>query len=289
MITGDTWFVQFDKMVYGPYTTDQMNGYIVEGRVTENSWITTNPNHPFRCARDFSNFTPAFYPNMPAPMQALATPPVKTPSMSAPSMPTSNTSLQPSFAPSQYPSDINRQINQTGTQPEGPTPIAPEQYFGRRKNNSFGLDVYELSNPIEQSLTTPAHAQNVPETAEHAPPNTVHSTEPERILDTPVKPTYPVKAPKEDNETVVLIMAELKTDRTMKFLKALQFCGVAERISHSVWLLRTSLSAAKLRNHLSQTIGETDRLFIMDSYNAQTAWFNIGADMDARIRKLWSA
>jgi len=30
-----------------------------------------------------------------------------------------------------------------------------------------------------------------------------------------------------------------------------------------------------------------DRLFLLDSFANKTAWFNIGTNMDARIRELW--
>jgi len=42
-----------------------------------------------------------------------------------------------------------------------------------------------------------------------------------------------------------------------------------------------------LRNTLSQCLTRDDRLFLLDSFANKTAWFNIGADMDARIRELW--
>lgn len=258
MIAGDTWFVQVDETIYGPYTTGQMNGYIAEGRVIANSWVTTNPSLPFRNAHDFENFMPAFTLNSPA----------------------AQTERQPSRS-------------ETLLEPSVPLNLAPRETYSPKqtvssKTNTFGLNIYELSTPLEQSSLT----QNTPYTPQTSPihpdQNKAQLAGAETLLDATLEETRNVEGVQQPDETVVLIMAELKTEQTMGFLKALQLCGIAERISHSVWLIRTPLSATALRNRLSHTISDTDRLFIMDSYNGQTAWFNIGSDMDARIRKLWS-
>jgi len=87
--------------------------------------------------------------------------------------------------------------------------------------------------------------------------------------------------------TVVVVMAEIRSGNGMQFLRALQHQGVAQRIGDSVWLLRCGTSVEQLRNHLSQTLTRDDRLFLLDSFKNETAWFNIGSDMDARIRELW--
>jgi hypothetical protein len=96
-------------------------------------------------------------------------------------------------------------------------------------------------------------------------------------------PTAPATQP----TGVFLIMAEINSDGAMTFLQALQSFGKAERISNTVWLLRTSIAVEQLRNSLSQSLNRQDRLFILDSKANKTAWFNIGADLDHRIRDLW--
>lgn len=87
--------------------------------------------------------------------------------------------------------------------------------------------------------------------------------------------------------TVLLVMAEIRSAQGMPFLQALQTHGPAQRIGDTVWLLRSTVSADNLRASLSQTLSKQDRLFILDSFHNKTAWFNIGADMDQRIRDLW--
>jgi hypothetical protein len=92
----------------------------------------------------------------------------------------------------------------------------------------------------------------------------------------------------ENQETsVFLIMAEINSEGSMAFLQSIQNFGVAQRISDTVWLLRSAASVEQLRNTLSQTLNRQDRLFILDSTSNKPAWFNIGADLDHRIRDLW--
>ena len=87
--------------------------------------------------------------------------------------------------------------------------------------------------------------------------------------------------------SVFLVMAEINSEGTMGFLQALQRFGQAERLSDTVWLLRSEASVEQLRNALSQSLNRQDRLFLLDSRENKPAWFNIGADLDHRIRDLW--
>ncbi len=86
---------------------------------------------------------------------------------------------------------------------------------------------------------------------------------------------------------VFLIMAEIRSGQTMRFLQTLQSHGKAQRIGDTVWLLKATSSVDILRRSLSQDLSKQDRLFILDSFKNDKAWFNIGADMDQRIRDLW--
>lgn len=97
----------------------------------------------------------------------------------------------------------------------------------------------------------------------------------------------PQVAIKPDTNTVFIVMAEIRSGNGMAFLQTLQNEGVAQRIGDSVWLLRSGTSVEQLRNRLSQTLTRDDRLFLLDSFKNETAWFNIGSDMDVRIRELW--
>ncbi len=99
--------------------------------------------------------------------------------------------------------------------------------------------------------------------------------------------TYQPSYTPEPAQTVLVVMAEIRSHQGMPFLQALQSHGPAQRIGDTVWLLRSAISADDLRSSLSRTLSKQDRLFILDSFHNKTAWYNIGADMDARIRELW--
>ncbi len=100
-------------------------------------------------------------------------------------------------------------------------------------------------------------------------------------------PTPRSPAPQVANSTVFLVMAEISSENGMRFLHLIQRLGTAQRIGDTVWLLRSNMSIEFLREQLAASLTRQDRLFIMDSFNNRTAWHNIGADIDERIRALW--
>lgn len=100
-------------------------------------------------------------------------------------------------------------------------------------------------------------------------------------------PAPQIPNPQIANSSVFLVMAEISSENAMRFLHLIQRLGTAQRIGDSVWLLRAHMNIETLRDQLSASLTRQDRLFIMDSFNNKTAWHNIGADMDDRIRALW--
>ena len=93
--------------------------------------------------------------------------------------------------------------------------------------------------------------------------------------------------PMQVKSSVFLVMAEINSNQAMHFLHLIQRLGTAQRIGDTVWLLRAAMPINSLKEQLSTSLTRQDRLFILDSFNNETAWHNIGADMDERIRKLW--
>jgi len=130
-------------------------------------------------------------------------------------------------------------------------------------------------------------------TPNHAPQNVAPSPVPAHQVATPVQQPMSVQHPtpvQNSNSiamTVFIVMAEIRSANGMDFLQALQDHGTAQRIGDSLWLLQSATSVEQLRNVLSQTLTKDDRLFLLDSFANKTAWFNIGTNMDARIRELW--
>ena len=99
----------------------------------------------------------------------------------------------------------------------------------------------------------------------------------------PVQPPQP-EAPL----TVFMIMAEIKSGRGMNFLQNLQSLGPTQRLGNSVWILQAQTQAKTLRNILSQPLGAEDRLFVLDGFANETAWFNLSPEMDAQIAQFWN-
>ena len=87
--------------------------------------------------------------------------------------------------------------------------------------------------------------------------------------------------------TVFMIMAEIRSGRGMNFLQSLQSLGPTQRLGGAVWILRARTKAKTLRDVLSQPLGPDDRLFILDSFANETAWFNLSPEMDTQIAQLW--
>lgn len=83
---------------------------------------------------------------------------------------------------------------------------------------------------------------------------------------------------------VMIIMAEIRTQDSVMFQSALGDFGSYERVSDTFWLLKTDSGAQSVRDRLAHTLGRQDRMFIMDVSDPDLAWFNIGADLDRRIR-----
>jgi len=160
----------------------------------------------------------------------------------------------------------------------------------------------QAQTPVQNQLSSPTPAQvlrpiSAPQTSvlarqitpvDNAPaalaPNPTPQVQPAPLQSDPVQPALELQT---TAKTVFIVMAEIRSSNGMNFLQALQGQGLAQRIGDSVWLLKSETRVEQLRNVLSQTLTGDDRLFLLDSFANKTAWFNIGTDMDARIRQLW--
>ena len=145
----------------------------------------------------------------------------------------------------------------------------------------------------EQQMSVPLSTPNRVPTQRRPKPHPLELEEPYNPLAMDTAIIEPVTLPDTGTNTanaptnIYMIMAEIKSDRAMPFLQNMQKFGTPQRVSDTVWLLRSTKTANEMRNTLSQTLTNQDRLFILDSTNNKTAWFNIGSDLDHRIRELW--
>ena len=245
----DSWYVQVNGQNYGPYNAAQMQAFCAEGRVNEYSIISQSAAQGYAPAPQFQSFL-QWTGRLQAPAQSHAQPLHLTQTI-----PQSQQAqvLRPISAP------------QTGVLARKMTPNHAPQYVAPNPTPAQQITApVQQPSPVQQATPIQHHSAQHPE--QHPAP--VQNT------DTPVM-------------TVFIVMAEIRSVNGMDFLQALQAHGTAQRIGDSLWLLQSSSSVEQLRNVLSQTLTKDDRLFLLDSFANKTAWFNIGTNMDARIRELW--
>ena len=90
-------------------------------------------------------------------------------------------------------------------------------------------------------------------------------------------------------ETVSLVMAEIRSGRSMGFLQTLQSLGQVQRIGDTTWLLRARASADDVCSVLSAPLGPEDRLFVVDAGASARASFNLGQSVDRAVAELFEA
>jgi len=84
-----------------------------------------------------------------------------------------------------------------------------------------------------------------------------------------------------------VVIADLRSRGSGPFETAIAKLGDCYRLNGLVWLLHTDVTAGAIRNELTQHLGHSDNLVIVDATRGKTAWFNLGPEADARIRKVW--
>ncbi len=219
------WYVNVENQAYGPYSDEQMRGFVAEGRVTAASLISNAPENGFYGAAEFDAFNLWSGTVQQNPLQPLVAVGDQMGAVSA------------------------MQVNQQ---------YAPIQQVAQAAQAIQATSATQLAEPYYQA----------------APTQMPQSDTARRTISGAAS-------------NVFLIMAEIRSSGEMAFLQTMQNFGQAERIGDTVWLVRTSNTVEQIRNILSQTLDQQDRLFILDSNTGKTAWFNIGADLDHRIRELW--
>jgi hypothetical protein len=85
-----------------------------------------------------------------------------------------------------------------------------------------------------------------------------------------------------------IIIADIRARSSAPFEQAINRLGPTYRLNPLVWLLHCDRSAGAIRNELVQHLGNTDSVFIADANRGKMAWFNLGPEADARIRKVWA-
>ena len=84
-----------------------------------------------------------------------------------------------------------------------------------------------------------------------------------------------------------MIVADIRSRASAPFEAAISKMGDNYRLNPLVWLLHTDRTSGAIRNELVQHLGQNDTLFIVDATRGKTAWFNLGPEPDAKIRRVW--
>jgi hypothetical protein len=86
----------------------------------------------------------------------------------------------------------------------------------------------------------------------------------------------------------VFIHVEIVSGAWNAFMAALESMGVVADLAPGLFLVRTRFGAGVVRNTLSQTLERGDRFVVIDATRDRLAWFNLGPEIDVKIRDVWN-
>lgn len=108
------------------------------------------------------------------------------------------------------------------------------------------------------------------------------------VVEHPPEPT-PAPPVQPKHTSLMLVMAEIRSGRSMAFLQTLQSLGDAQRIGDSVWLLQSNSDPEQMKSVLGPTLSVSDRLFVVDATYSEFSAYNLGADVDDQLKKIFEA
>lgn len=91
------------------------------------------------------------------------------------------------------------------------------------------------------------------------------------------------------NAANIFVHAELISGAHPAFVAALESLGALCELTPNFWLVRTAHGAGVVRNTLSQTLERGDRFVVVDATRDRFAWFNLGPEIDVKIKDVWNA
>jgi hypothetical protein len=84
-----------------------------------------------------------------------------------------------------------------------------------------------------------------------------------------------------------IVVAQMRPGSVAAFEQELIGFGPTLTVLPHVWVLSATVSLNALRNALVQKLGRLDILFLVDTTHDKAAWFNLGPEAEARIRRIW--
>lgn len=87
----------------------------------------------------------------------------------------------------------------------------------------------------------------------------------------------------------LFVFAEIHSGAWNRFMAALESMGILVELAPGLWLLRTRKSVGVVRNTVTQTLELGDRFVAIDATRDRLAWYNLGPEIDVRIRDAWNS
>jgi GYF domain 2 len=87
--------------------------------------------------------------------------------------------------------------------------------------------------------------------------------------------------------TRYIVMSDLKSGSIAALNDEIFKFGPTFSFTAQTWVLTSEVSLNTLRTELIQKIGKLDALIVVDVTNDKAAWFNLGPEAEARMRRLW--
>lgn len=84
-----------------------------------------------------------------------------------------------------------------------------------------------------------------------------------------------------------ILIFDVKSRHHGKLEEAIMGLGSATRVLPGIWAINAKHTSGSIRNQLIEHFGKLDSLFIIDATREKLAWFNLGPETDAQIRKVW--
>ena len=85
----------------------------------------------------------------------------------------------------------------------------------------------------------------------------------------------------------LLVWTSLAGGRADRFEDVLDGVGPFARVQPGLWLVRSPLGPAALRNALTRRMQAGDSLMVVHASLDQAAWFNLDGETDRSLRQLW--
>lgn len=84
-----------------------------------------------------------------------------------------------------------------------------------------------------------------------------------------------------------ILIFDVKSRHHGKLEESIMELGAATRVLPGIWAVHAKHTSGSIRNQLIEHFGKLDSLFIIDATRDKLAWFNLGPEADAQIRKVW--